>query len=231
MKKIAHFRRPLIAFLCVALVTATAFAASGTKNIAVTYKNIKLNIDGVEVTPKDANGATVEPFVYNGTTYLPVRAVGSALGKQVSWDGNTNTVYIGTDLGQSVFLMDVCPPYEEAYATIGSVTMSGQSYSHGFKMCTGWAGDSMSYAYFNLNGNYSAMEFDFGAIDRYNEFEMKYEIYLDGQLVKTITHEAGDMVEHYTIPLNKALQMKIVGAGSSSGTWGDQCGFANITVQ
>lgn len=223
MKKIAHFRRPLIAFLCVALVTATAFAASGTKNIAVTYKNIKLNIDGVEVTPKDANGATVEPFVYNGTTYLPVRAVGSALGKQVSWDGNTNTVYIGTNLGQNVFLMDVCPPYETHYATIGSVTMSGQSYSHGFKIDE----SESAYAYFNLNGNYSAMEFDFGAKDGYNEYEMVYEIYLDGQLVKTITHEAGDMVEHYTIPLNQALQMKIVGTTNSSGA----CGFANITVQ
>ena len=59
------------------------------------YDNIKLVIDGATITPKDANGSTVEPFIYNGTTYLPVRAVGNALGKQVSWDGKTKTVYLG----------------------------------------------------------------------------------------------------------------------------------------
>ena len=227
MKKLTRFKAPLIAFFCVVLVTGTVFASSGTKNIAVTYKNIKLIIDGTQVTPKDANGATVEPFVYNGTTYLPVRAVSTTLRKQVSWDGNTNTVYIGDNLGQSSFLMDVCPPYEKSVVSVGTVTMSGKSYSHGFSI-----GDREgAYAYFNLNGNYSTMEFDFGAVDGDNEFSMEYDIYLDGQLVKTITHEAGDMVKHYTIPLDKALQMKIVGTGRGSSYYTKDCGFANITVQ
>lgn len=30
---------------------------------------------GVKIEPKDATGETVEPFIYNGTTYLPVRAI------------------------------------------------------------------------------------------------------------------------------------------------------------
>ena len=73
------------------------------------------------------------------------------------------------------------------------------------------------------------MEFDFGALDSYNEDSMSYEIYLDGQLVKTITHEPGDMVEHYSVSLNNALQMKIVGAGGSY--IAAPSGFANITLQ
>ena len=36
------------------------------------YNNIKIYIDGAEIVPKDANGNTVEPFMMNGTTYLPV---------------------------------------------------------------------------------------------------------------------------------------------------------------
>ena len=70
-------------------------AASIQKQITATYKDIKLYVDGKEVVPKDAGGNVVEPFVSNGTTYLPVRAVGEALGKEVTWDGTTNTVYIG----------------------------------------------------------------------------------------------------------------------------------------
>lgn len=56
----------------------TVWAGSGMKNIDVMYDNIKIYMDGELVKPKDANGQTVEPFIYNGTTYLPVRAVGNA---------------------------------------------------------------------------------------------------------------------------------------------------------
>lgn len=72
-----------------------AFATTGKKQMEVDYLDIKLVVDGKEVTPKDVNGNVVEPFVYNGTTYLPVRAVGEALGKTVLWDGETKTVYLG----------------------------------------------------------------------------------------------------------------------------------------
>lgn len=230
MKFLEKIRKPVVLVLCALLLTGTAYAAGvTTKNISVTYRNIKLVVDGAQVTPKDANGAVVEPFVYNGTTYLPVRAVGNAIGKQVSWDGNTNTVYIGANLGQKAFLMDVCPPYERSRAWEGTMTMSGKSYSHGYYMTN----VSDSYAYFNLDGNYNTMEFDFGATDGCNEGEMEYDIYLDGQLVKTITHEAGEMVKHYTLPLNQALQMKIVGTGRGTACYysGSDCGFANITLE
>ena len=74
----------------------SVFADSLEKQIAVTYNNIKVNIGGQEVTPKDAAGNTVEPFTYNGTVYLPVRAISQALGCTVSWDDATNTVKIAT---------------------------------------------------------------------------------------------------------------------------------------
>lgn len=69
---------------------ANAFAQTGTKKIDATYNNIKIVVDGKTVS------TSTEPFIYNGTTYLPVRAIGEALGKEVSWDGQTNTVYIGS---------------------------------------------------------------------------------------------------------------------------------------
>lgn len=72
-----------------------ALASNMAKTLNANYMDIKLVIDGVEVVPKDAVGNIVEPFVVDGTTYLPVRAVGEALGKEVTWDGNTKTVYVG----------------------------------------------------------------------------------------------------------------------------------------
>lgn len=80
----------LVLGLCVPAIAATV-----QKQMTATYKDIKIYVDGQKITPKDVNGNIVEPFVSGGTTYLPVRAVGEALGKEVTWDGTTNSVYIG----------------------------------------------------------------------------------------------------------------------------------------
>lgn len=55
---------------------------------------ISIYINGTKTTPKDADGNEVSPFMVDGTTYLPVRAVANALGKDVSWDGATASVKI-----------------------------------------------------------------------------------------------------------------------------------------
>lgn len=48
--------------LCAALTGGTALAANTVyRTITVQYSGIKLVVDGVEVTPQDANGTTVEP--------------------------------------------------------------------------------------------------------------------------------------------------------------------------
>ena len=66
------------------------------------YNGIKIYVDGDKITPKDGNGKIVDPFIYDGTTYLPVRAVSEALGKQVAWDDKSNSVYIGQRLDEVV---------------------------------------------------------------------------------------------------------------------------------
>ncbi len=106
-----------ISGVCVALVISSGavFADSISKTVTAVYNNIKIVIDGKEITPKDANGTTVEPFIIDGTTYLPVRAVSEALGKEVSWDGNTNTVYIGEKPAKEFYELDTnsLAPYAE----------------------------------------------------------------------------------------------------------------------
>lgn len=57
--------------------------------------DIIIRIDGAVQTFADANGAVVYPVSYNGTTYLPIRAVGKIMGKEVAWDAATKTVTLG----------------------------------------------------------------------------------------------------------------------------------------
>lgn len=52
-------------------------------------------IDGEMLLCYDTNGTLVEPFVHEGTTYVPVRAVAQAFDTTVSWDQETKTVHLG----------------------------------------------------------------------------------------------------------------------------------------
>ena len=49
-----------------------------------------------DFTVYDANGNPVEPFIIDGTTYLPVRGISSSLGLNVAWDEQTKTVQLTT---------------------------------------------------------------------------------------------------------------------------------------
>ncbi|MBQ4556655.1 MAG: hypothetical protein IJA60_03295 [Clostridia bacterium] len=95
MKKRLQVIISLALAVCMALLIIPAFAKEAAEQITAVYRNIKLVVDGVLVEPKDANGNVVEPFIYNGTTYLPVRAVATAFEKDVAWDGENAIVYLG----------------------------------------------------------------------------------------------------------------------------------------
>lgn len=82
----------LVVILVVTISTITAFATVGSRTAELWYNNIKIMLNGKAVTPTDANGNAVEPFTIDGTTYLPVRGIASALGLNVGWDDATSTV-------------------------------------------------------------------------------------------------------------------------------------------
>lgn len=84
----------------VLLAGGITYAKSTNEYVEASYNNIKLVVDGKQITPTDSQGNTVEPFISNGTTYLPVRAVAQAVGKEVYWDGPNYTVYLGNMSGR-----------------------------------------------------------------------------------------------------------------------------------
>lgn len=93
---IKNFKIFALGFISASVIfCGLVYASQISETVQRTFKDIKIVINGNTITPKDANGNIVEPFIINGTTFLPVRAVGEALGLTVAWDGNTNTVTLG----------------------------------------------------------------------------------------------------------------------------------------
>jgi len=190
------------------------WASVTQKTIQVSYNNIKLYVDGKLITAKDSVGNTIEPFIYDGTTYLPVRAIGEAFNKSVSWDGNTQSVYVGDMpgavdyLGQEVKVYEKSPNFHE-YPAEGSFKMAGITYVRGIM---GTSNGSVGYGLYNLNGSYTRMTGLFGQSDnsmQYSGDTPTVIFYGDGKIIQTISCNPGDMPKNFEVNLTGVLQLKI----------------------
>ena len=55
---------------------------------------MKIFYNGNLFTPTDVNGNVVETYVFNGTTYLPVRAISNLFNAEINWNESLNGVTI-----------------------------------------------------------------------------------------------------------------------------------------
>lgn len=135
----------LAGFLTCALtvgMVGTAMAAY-TKQETLHFNGIKLKLNGEYVQVTDSTGAPTEPFIINGTTYLPVANVSRMLGLTVNWDGATQTVSLTT------------PDYQPTPSTssTGEMTM-------GQKNALAKAQSYLKYGAFSRQGLIEQLEFE-----------------------------------------------------------------------
>lgn len=84
--------RGLILGLVIAIMfMSTALGAQVKKTIEVVYNSVNITVNG--------NKVDTDNILYEGTTYVPLRAISEMLGKEVGWDGDTNTASID-DIGR-----------------------------------------------------------------------------------------------------------------------------------
>ncbi|TQR38682.1 stalk domain-containing protein [Brevibacillus brevis] len=74
--------------LTTTLIPTSSQAATGTKNLQAKYNNIKVIYNGAAVP------TTIEPFIVNGTTYIPLRMMAGVFSKDVAWDGAKYTITV-----------------------------------------------------------------------------------------------------------------------------------------
>ena len=84
----------LITALLIGCLIGTASASVGKVMQELEYRNIRVSLDGEILDLRNAIGDPVEPFMFGGTNYLPVRALAESLGLHVAWDGANATVVL-----------------------------------------------------------------------------------------------------------------------------------------
>lgn len=217
------WKRTCALTLAALMLCGTAVAANNiiTQKMEVNYMGIKLVVNGVEVTPTDANGTAVEPFTSNGTTYLPVRAVANALGQAVEWDGETRTVYIGDVPGKATSWMTKLPPYQvnEGQSYDGTdhksyFTVAGVDHAEGVTLT--YSKDAykdekeanVASALWNTNCQYKTMNLTIGHMGD-SQDSVKLEVYLDGIYSTAYDLPWDAAPKTLSIPLNYSGNVKL----------------------
>jgi len=174
-------------FLLISVLSSSSLAAVATSWISVT-NGISIYVDDVKLNAVDGNGNAVEAFISNGTTYLPVKAISEAVGKAVSWDGKTRSVYIGKhdSTKPSVMLYDM--EYfnkSDDFTKLPTVTdQLGNNYNNAIQLYRLWSHDTAWQDYL-INGKYRKLSGSF--IIKYDERATEatgmIRIYGDDQLI------------------------------------------------
>lgn len=197
------------------------FAKNATEMIEVEYSNIKVYKDNVLCELKDANGSVIEPFIYNGTTYMPVRGTANLADMQVTWDGLTQSVYLWDNMvPEGTVFLEECPPYDmhscSTYLSSKgkSFSMAGEKYSNGI---TTYGNLEGGYALFNLNSKYSTLECTIGHTDFEQNEGKSVSFIVDGRTIEEIEIEPECLPKKVSIPVSYGLQLKIVFSGYGIG--------------
>lgn len=96
MKWMRGYIAGLLTALLVCGLAVTAGARTGKVTQELDYRDIRVSLDGKVLDLRNAIGEKVEPFMFGGTNYLPVRALAEALGLNVAWDGKEVMVVLTT---------------------------------------------------------------------------------------------------------------------------------------
>ena len=210
----------LVAALAMCFDPVTVLASQGTQQAQITYKNITVYTDGELV---DTTGA--EPFIYNGTTYLPVRAIANAVGKEVNWVGETNTVYLGampSAFVETDTLLEDMYSYNNSFAKIEHVNKGAdnqnQKHESGCLLkCTNVGAEAENKVEYSLNGKYKSFKAVVAVpyVERNNKNPKTVKIYSDDKVVYTSSPmKADSQPETVDIDVSDTAVLKIEVEGS-----------------
>lgn len=212
-KQFISFLSGMVTTLLLVGMLTPALATGLNKQIEV-FTGVSVYVDDNKLNPKDVNGTPVDVFIYNGTTYLPVRAVSEALEVPVQWEGSTSSVYIGKHNGNkpAVWLANMDYFAGSEYITTQDNEKDNLGDTHQHCITRGF---SRTYA---LNGRYSHMtgnlfqKYEYRANRTFSETS-GINVYGDGELIYSCTFskgETGIKPVNFDIDLTGVLELKVI---------------------
>ncbi len=81
-------------------VSSNEYVSASAKDVTVQVRSdFTIVIDGQEQTFKTSGGKAIYPLLYDGSTYLPLRAIGQIMDKDVAWEQESKTITLTSNQG------------------------------------------------------------------------------------------------------------------------------------
>lgn len=208
------------------LATSITVFAAGGRTIEV-FDSVKRVVVNKVEKPFNASN---RPFVYNGTTYVPLRFVADAFGEKVSWDNQSGTIYIGeTEItsadhwGKDINKSDWDEynfSYEHSYGNPNKTVKSNTTNTYtNYLRFYGYNGEGRyGELTMPLGGKYATFKALVGYVDSYEyPGETKMTILVDGKVAYSKIIERGMLEEPVNINLKGAskITFRVEGLGNS----------------
>ncbi|WP_426452021.1 stalk domain-containing protein [Paenibacillus sp. S-38] len=217
----------------------TFAATGGSAMIEVFYNVAHIKINNESKMPSEG-----KPFIYNGTTYVPLRYVAENLGQAVGWDAATQTVLIGdtgtgsgneidfVSMVKSMNFQGMGDSYYAGFSTYlnkeliegaGNATVRGKGKDN-----AGRDFDNYTYLYvyrgsaineYPLNGQYKKFRATVGLPEEVKNTKsgLTVQIMADDKILKTVDLKAGMFSEDVEVDVTNAnkLTLKAIHVGEA----------------
>lgn len=212
MKTIQKSKKILAALCAVALVVSCmaigAVAATSSQTIqALLSFGTPIKYNGQVQTFKDANGKQVFPILYEGTTYLPVRAVCGMVGVAVDYDAATSTVILG-EKDKTPVPADIVKGDSRTFYTSdpGYTTVDGVAYATGILFKDIDTADNKSTI--TLNGKWSVLHC---LIQNTGDSSVEVQILdaVSGNVIKVLPLTAGSAAQAMDLPVSGVQTLSV----------------------
>ncbi len=234
-------------FLCalVLSLTISVFADTRfTKTISAAFGGLNIVVNGVRMSPKDVNNNAVQPILYGGTTYVPIRFLSEVFGSKATYVGSESTIYLGTQQKVEAFLLRDMTPIDRTafsvpnygtyggwksmqyptdarftvvdWSNTGTLKIADREYtSQSMMLSDGVRENSATYL---LAGRYKRFIADFGIDDLSTDADTfgSVELVGDGKQLVRKPMKKGHVVEHLDVDLTGVQKLTVIVKGSST---------------
>lgn len=183
-----------------------------------TYVNLPtLKLVDTEIINKGLNTGSQQIAYIDSRLYYPEGLINDIISEDISLEDNI--LYIGHSNQEKVKLLDVANAFgynENCYSNPSSFYIADTKYKDGFTIT-----HKSTSVLFNLNNEYSKINFIFGHIDETELYDCTLEIYVDEDLYDTINLKPDSIPVNVEINLNYCNYIKFTfSKGWNSSTYG-----------
>ena len=212
-----RFKGYLAGILTMTLIFASIMVVAAqvqTRNVTITY-GVSVNLHG-QILDFDEDS---RPFIMDGRTFLPVRAIADAVGLPVDFDAGTNTVILGrrdtrTPLQEAAPFFDRYPNQEWGHSNggvsrVNAANMGALEYNDVLLFSRNRTSGGTQFSLHNLEGQFRFLSGYMGRVDGSAMRNITVNFIGDGRLLQSYDLIAADMPTSFNIFVEGVRQLRI----------------------